>query len=105
MKHLLLIGCCAAAILAGNSRAQAQNLIFNNYATGSNINGLWGQQPDPDDTFVNRPLGGTFNFFGVGHTTVDVATNGHLNFSGSGFIPGGGGLPNNSNPVSEMFHT
>ena len=37
--------------------------------------------PDNDDISASRPLGFTGTFFGVSHTTVDVSTNGNLNFS------------------------
>lgn len=106
MKHFLIITCCLAALLGVSSTAQAQNLIINSYASGTNLFSLWqasSGQTDPDDTTVTRALGGTYNFFGVGHTTADISTNGNVNFLATGFIPSGTGLPTASYPASILL--
>jgi len=95
MARTFRIALSLIVLVAAATTAQAQNLIFNNYATGTNIVSLWGQQPNPDDTTVNRALGGTFNLFGVGHTTADISTNGNINFAANTIIPTSGNtLPN-----------
>ena len=39
-----------------------------------------------DDSFINVPIGFTFNFYGTAYTTVDIVSNGYLNFDQNGNI-------------------
>ncbi|WP_353084964.1 GEVED domain-containing protein [Flavobacterium sp.] len=58
-----------------------------------------------DDGFWNSlPIGFSFNFFGTNYTTLNVATNGTINFGATGatqfsFV---GGFPNASNPANTI---
>jgi len=75
---------------AGATTAQAQNLLVNNYNTGTVLDGLFSNS---DDAAVTRNLGGTFSIFGSSFTTFGVSTNGNLNATTNNFIPSGSGTP------------
>ena len=75
---LLFIG--LSALLAGMITARTANADLLVDPTG----GTSLIFSDPDNSVrTGRPLGFTGQFFGVNETTVDVSTNGNLNFSGN----------------------
>jgi len=89
-NRTIRFGLCLVALVATVSAAQAQTGLLINPGTLTST-GLTG-----DDNVVTRtlPTTGTFTFYGTNHTTVDVATNGYLNFVGeSSFV--NSALPSN----------
>ncbi len=83
-KHPFILAVSAAALLAGLLPARASLLLD---PTGGTV--LFDDAAFRDD-LVNggRSLGFTGNFFGTPTTTVDVSTNGHLNFSNDASLGG-----------------
>jgi hypothetical protein len=79
----------ALALLAGAPQQRAQKLLVD--PTGGTV---LSSVNDDDSVYGGRALGFSGSFFGTAHTTVDVCSNGHLNFSGdnnysNGPMPGG----------------
>lgn len=74
-----ILAVSAAALLAGLLPAHASLLLD---STGGMV--LFDSAVSHDDDSSNgRALGFTGTYFGTSHTTVDVSTNGNLNFSGN----------------------
>ena len=73
----LLFGCCALlAATAQAPPARADLLIDPTGGTSLVFS-------DPDNSVRTRPLGFTGQFFGLDKATVDISTNGNLNFTGN----------------------
>ncbi|MFO0811931.1 MAG: PEP-CTERM sorting domain-containing protein [Gemmatales bacterium] len=77
MKQALRTTSCMIVLLMGSLTVHAQTGLLIDPSTLTNT-GLTG-----DDSSITRtlPTTGTFNFYGVTRTTVDISTNGNLNFS------------------------
>lgn len=74
MRRVLLLGGAAAAVLLAVRPAQAQLLV--DPTGGTTIT------TSVDDGVYSRSFGGTFDFYGVAHTSGSVSSNGNINFSG-----------------------